>query len=150
MIGRLAFAALLLSAPLAVAQETQVGQLTFVDAHIAVPSAAAKVGGGYVVIRNQGDAVERLLGGAADFAGSVEVHETTVDEYGVARMSAVEALEIPPGGAVSLEPGGYHIMFMGLTGPLPDAEPVTVTLRFETAGDVAVPFTVKPAGGHDH
>ncbi len=46
---------------------------------------------------------------------------------------------IPAGGEQTLQPGGDHVMLMGLTQSLPNGTEVTVTLR-TSAGDVT--FTV--------
>jgi len=65
-------------------------------------------------------------------------------------------LEIPAGGTVSLEHGGYHIMFMGLMAPLTEGQMVKGALIFERAGRVEIEFQVDPRGsmtdhmsGHD-
>jgi copper(I)-binding protein len=53
---------------------------------------------------------------------------------------------------VTLKPGGFHIMFMDLAGPMVAGETVDVTLTFEKAGDVMVtmPIVMRPAGGMSH
>jgi hypothetical protein len=62
-------------------------------------------------------------------------------------MTHVEALEIPAGGTVSLERGGYHVMFMGLTGKLTEGEMHKATLIFEKAGRVEIEFQIDPPMG---
>jgi copper(I)-binding protein len=81
-----------------------------------------------------------------------EVHESRVDANGVGTMTHVDAIEIPAGGTVNLQHGGYHIMFMGLTGTLSEGAMIPVTLEFEKAGKVQVEFMVDPPGGagEDH
>ncbi|MEO0946481.1 MAG: copper chaperone PCu(A)C, partial [Pseudomonadota bacterium] len=64
-----------------------------------------------------------------------------------------QGLPIPAGATVSLEPGGYHLMFMGLEGPLVEGERFEATLIFEKAGAMVVPFTIRgktAKGGHGH
>ena len=51
-------------------------------------------------------------------------------------------LAIPPGGTVVLEPGGRHLMFMGLLEPLEEGDRRIVTLAFEHAGAVEAEFVV--------
>ena len=51
-------------------------------------------------------------------------------------------LPIPAGETVTLQPGGFHLMFMGLNQPLVEGEAVTVTLTFETAGEIDVVLPV--------
>ena len=55
-------------------------------------------------------------------------------------------LTIKPGETVMLKPGGYHIMFTGLTAPLVKGQHVDVTLKFEKAGEVKVDFPIAGIG----
>jgi copper(I)-binding protein len=55
-------------------------------------------------------------------------------------------LEIKPGQGVTLNPEGYHLMFVGLKQPLKKGEHVKVTLQFAKAGKVDVDFTVEGIG----
>lgn len=112
----------------------------------------AGVGAGYMVIRNEGEEADRLVGGAAPFAGRVEIHEMAVED-GVMRMRALEdGLEIPPGTSIALKPGGYHVMFMQLQEPLVEGEVREATLEFANAGPIEVEFFVESmaASGIDH
>ena len=47
-------------------------------------------------------------------------------------------LVIPAGETVNLKPGGYHVMFMDITGPLAEGETIKVRLTFEIAGEVDI------------
>jgi copper(I)-binding protein len=79
-------------------------------------------------------------------AGKVEIHEMGMTD-GVMRMREIEGgLVIPAGETVALEPGGNHIMFMGLTNPLEKGAMVEVTLQFEKAGEVMVMMPVTAIG----
>ncbi|MCX8135061.1 MAG: copper chaperone PCu(A)C, partial [Roseococcus sp.] len=49
-------------------------------------------------------------------------------------------------GSVSLQPGGLHLMLIGLTQPLVAGQSVPVTLRFERAGEVTIQLAVQAAG----
>ena len=49
----------------------------------------AKIGGGYLTIENKGAAPDRLIGGSADVAGKVEVHEMAMNN-GVMTMRPLE------------------------------------------------------------
>jgi copper(I)-binding protein len=63
-------------------------------------------------------------------------------------MAAVAAgLAIPPGKTVELKPGGFHLMFLALKGALKQGQTLGVTLTFEKAGSVTVPFPVQGLGG---
>lgn len=57
------------------------------------------------------------------------------------------------GATVKLQPGGLHIMLMGLKPPLKEGDRVPLTLRFDQAGEVKVELHVDkvgamPATGH--
>ena len=64
--------------------------------------------------REQGTAPDRLIGGSADIAGKVEVHEMATNN-GVMTMRPLDkGLTIDPGKTVKLAPGGYHLMMFDL------------------------------------
>lgn len=106
----------------------------------------AKVAGGFMKITNTGTAPDRLIGGSFDASGIVEIHEMKMDG-GVMKMRALEkGLEIKPGQAVELKPGGYHVMFIDLKRPLKEGESVKGDLVFEKAGRVPVEYTIENRG----
>ena len=96
----------------------------------------------YLTIRNRGGADDRLLG--AGFAGArrVEIHETRVSPEGLATMRPVESVAIPAGAEIRLEPGGLHVMLMGLESSLLAGDTVQLSLEFETSGTRTVPAEV--------
>ena len=55
-------------------------------------------------------------------------------------------IEIKPGQTVKLDPGGYHVMLMGLKQQLKQGEHFKATLEFAKAGKVDVDFTVEGIG----
>ena len=103
----------------------------------------------------------KLVGASSPAAGVTEVHEMKM-EGDVMKMRAIPALALPAGQAVSLKPGSYHVMLMGLKKPLPDGSSVPLKLVIEDAQkkqttlDIKVPVKkVAPAqaadeAGHDH
>jgi copper(I)-binding protein len=99
----------------------------------------------YLTIENRGRGEDRLIGAEAEAATSVEIHETTL-VGDVMRMRKLEALDVPPEGSVELEPGGIHLMLLGLTGPLLEGEEIQLTLRFQISGEVRVTVPVRLMG----
>ena len=68
-------------------------------------------------------------------------------EGGIMKMHEVEGgLEIKPGQTIELKPGGYHLMFMDLTGAPKQGDEIPGTLTFAKAGTVSVVFPVAPIG----
>lgn len=102
-------------------------------------------GAGFLRIANTGSAPDRLLAATSPAAGRMELH-TMLRDGDVMRMREVQSIEIPPGQTVELRPGGFHMMFIGLTQPLRQGESVPVTLRFERAGEVRIALAIQAAG----
>ncbi len=127
-----------------------------IDAPWSRPASAGGNGAGYLKITNNGTDDDVLLGASSDVAGRVEVHETSIDDKGVASMKKLDTVELKSGQSVELKPAGMHIMFLGLKEPLKEGGVVKAQLKFQKAGDVAVEFAVNTAapageaGGHEH
>ena len=102
-------------------------------------------GAGFLTIANRGSAADRLVGASSPIARVVEIH-THLREGDILRMRPVAAIDLPPGGTVTLQPGGFHLMLIGLKEPLIQGQSVPLTLRFERAGEVQVMLAVQPAG----
>lgn len=91
--------------------------------------------GVFMQITNNTDKAVTLIGGTSDIAPMVETHQV-VD--GV--MSKKEGgIEIKPGETVTLEPGGLHVMLMGLTEAILVGTKVNLTLKFEGTEDIVLP-----------
>lgn len=147
-----------LAAPAALAHDTghgghaevKAGDLTIASPFTRATPPAAPVAGGFFTVTNAGAADDTLIGALSDIAGRMEVHEMSMDN-GVMKMRELAAgLPIPAGQTVELKPGGYHIMFMDLKGPLVEGETVGVTLVFEKAGEVTVQMPVQARGAMGH
>ncbi len=145
MLSGIALMAVFIAAP-ARADEVKAGDLVITQAWSRATPGGAKIGGGYLTIENNGKTADRLLGGTADIAAKVEVHEMSTDN-GVMKMRPVEGgLTIDPGKTVKLAPSGYHLMIMDLKAPLKQGEKVPVTLNFEKAGKVSIMLDVQGVG----
>ncbi len=112
-----------------------------------------KVAGVFMTLTSTSGA--RLVGVESQAARVAEIHEMR-HEDGVMKMRQREALDLPPGEAVKLAPGGYHVMLMDIRQPLAAGQEVTLTLVLEQGGSrhsVQVIAPVKAAGGgggHEH
>jgi copper(I)-binding protein len=106
------------------------------------PQGMDRPAAGYLVITG-GSRADALIGASSPVAGSVETHETTTDASGMTGMHPVSRIEIPAGATVSLQPGGYHLMFMGVTGTIEVGGKVQIDLTFEKAGKITVQAEVR-------
>jgi copper(I)-binding protein len=139
------FLAALLAAP-ARAQEVKAGDLVITQAWSRATPNGAKIGSGYLTIENKGTTADRLIGGSADVAGKLEVHEMAMNN-GVMTMRPLDkGLTIDPGKTVKLSPGGYHLMLFDLKSPLKQGDKLPVTLEFEKAGKVNLSLDVQGVG----
>lgn len=126
-------------------------QVTVSQAWVRATVPQQKATGAFMRLTSRSDA--RLVAARSPVAGVVEVHETTMTND-VMRMRPVEAVELPAGKTVELEPGGYHIMLMDLRRPLTEGESVVLTLVVENKDgkreNVEVKARVRPLteGGH--
>jgi len=137
---RLGLLAVLLAASAAQAQ------VTIDKPWLRATAPGAKVGGGYLTIRNPGAAPERLVGASSPAAARVELH-VNIKEGEMVKMRQVRAFDVPAQGSFELKPGGAHLMFIELRQPFKEGEKVPVTLKFEKTGELRTEFHVGRLGG---
>jgi len=101
----------------------------------------ARVGAVYLSITNRGVKPDSLLAVSSPIATTAEIHRST-SVHGVMQMRQVAALECPPG-VTSIEPGGLHIMLLGLTQPLVAGATFPLSLKFQDAGLLVIQVPVK-------
>lgn len=109
---------------------------------------AAKVLAAYMTLNNPGAQAIVISGASSPQFGSVEIHRTEIVD-GVARMIPQEQLKIPPGGHVTLKPGGLHFMLIDARQPLPAGAKVRIDLRLDADTRMAVEVPVRPDAGMD-
>lgn len=108
-------------------------------------------------LRNDSGTDATVTAVASPASTALELHETVEDDSGQMVMRKVEqGFVIPAGGTLLLEPGGDHIMLMGLTAPLLAGEEATFTLTFSDGSQLDFAAPVKDYAGanesyeHDH
>lgn len=149
--------AVLMAAAPAHGEDFKTGSITISNAWARPTIGMVKTGAGYITITNNGAEPDRLVAiEAPGVSQKAELH-THIQEGDIMRMRVVPAIDIPAGGTVAMEPGGFHVMFMQLKDRLAKDGHFQATLDFEKAGKVPVEFTVadKPGamsggGGHMH
>jgi copper(I)-binding protein len=76
---------------------------------------------------------DRLVAVSSPVAGEGQIHEMKVANGMMSMAELPDGLPLPAGEAVALQPGGNHIMLIGLKQPLVAGEQVSLTLTFEHA-----------------
>ena len=102
-----------------------------------------RAGAAYLVIVNDTGTADALVGATSPAAETVELHETAADASGQMAMRPIDKIDLPAGGRVTLQPGGMHIMLIGLTGDLVAGQQIDLTLDFATAPDLVVKAAVR-------
>lgn len=97
---------------------------------------------GYLVLKNSGDKPDQLVSASAEIAKKIDLH-THNRESDRLKMQPTAPIEIPAGGEVRLEPGGPHLMLIGLEKSLMDGEHFPVVLKFQNAGEISVEMLVQ-------
>jgi hypothetical protein len=106
----------------------------------------------YLTLRNIDKRDHALIRAASSAARVTELH-TVIHEDGKMKMRPVPRMEIKAGGETRLQPGGLHIMLIGLKQPLAAGASVAITLTFEDGSrtDISAPvlaITVPGPMGH--
>ena len=104
------------------------------------------VAGGSLEVTNAGETDDTLICASSTIAGDTQIHGMAM-EGDVMRMRELpDGLIISAGESITLQPGGFHLMFTNLNQPLVEGEAVSVTLTFERAGQIDV---ILPVDGSD-
>ena len=137
------FALALVPLSSAIAHDVTIGDLVLKHPEMRMAPPGARASGGYVTIINTGNTADRLVSAKAPFSQKTEIHTMTMEGDVMKMRELPNGIEIPAGGIVHLQPGGLHIMFVGLTGPTREGAMNDVELTFENAGTVSAGFIVE-------
>lgn len=111
------------------------------DATAFATSKGAMTGAGYFTITNNGTGDDVLLAIEGDYP-RIMMHDTEMTD-GIARMNHLMSVAIPLGETLTFEPGGKHVMFMGLQGKqFVAGDAIATDFIFENAGRVEAVFDV--------
>ena len=113
------------------------------DAWARARAPGARAGAAYVTLVNSSKDADTLVQAASPVADVVELHEHR-NNNGVMEMRPVGEMTLAPGAPVTLQPGGLHIMLIGLRQDLTEGNSFPLTLTFRSAPPVSV--TVKVLG----
>ncbi len=96
----------------------------------------------YFMLTNGTAIDDQLLTAESNVANAAEFHET-INDNNVMRMEArPDGFALPAGESLLFEPGGKHVMLVGLHEPLVEGDTFTVTLSFAHAAPLTVEVPV--------
>lgn len=96
----------------------------------------------FMSLENLSDRDQSLVAAESPVSEIVELH-THVEEGGMMRMRRIDKIDIPTGETVTLQPGGLHVMLIGLKQPLDAGDTVDLTLVFEDGSRSTVQAPVR-------
>jgi copper(I)-binding protein len=134
-----------LNSPSAQSQEVKQGDLVISQPWSRAAPAGAELANGYLTIENKGTAADRLVSASTDAAEKIEIQKTSMSGGATMAEAVAGGLAIPAGEKVVLAPGAYKLALLKLKSKLKKGTKVAVTLEFEKAGKVEVPFEVLSA-----
>ncbi|PWD50803.1 hypothetical protein C8046_09235 [Serinibacter arcticus] len=111
-----------------------------------VKSADEGMTAAFGTLANTGGADVTVVAVTSPAATAMELHET-VEKDGVMVMQEVESFDVPAGGSVELEPGGNHLMFMGLTAPIAPGDEIELVLELTDGSTVELLAPAKDFAG---
>jgi len=130
--------ALCLSSSMAFAADISVEQPVARATPPGQPNSAA-----FMQLVNKGETTA-LVAAKSSVADVVELHTHTNDE-GVMRMRKIEKIELPAGETTVLQPGGLHVMLIGLKQPLQAGSQIDLSLEYADGSQQQVEVPVQMA-----
>lgn len=114
--------------------------------HVASPYARAMPPGSpasavFLTLHNGGGSDTALVAARSDAADSVELH-THVEADGMMQMRQVDRVALPAGQQVVLQPGGDHVMLIGLRQDLAPGAELALTLVYADGSELALTVPV--------
>ncbi|WP_435300151.1 copper chaperone PCu(A)C [Timonella sp. A28] len=104
--------------------------------------------GVFMIVENATDHDVTVMRAESDAAKMVQLHETVADESGATTMQEVkDGFVVPAGSKRVLEPGGDHVMLMGLNQDLIAGDTTHVTLVLSDGTSIKVDPTIRDYSG---
>jgi periplasmic copper chaperone A len=133
--------ALALSGMAAVAHEFKLGEIAIGHPYSRTTAPGQSTGGAYLRLENRGPA-DKLVSASTPVAQGIEMHEMRMAGETM-QMREVGVIDLPSNRPVVLQPGGLHLMLVGLKAPLKKGDRFPLTLKFQKAGEVTVEVVVE-------
>ena len=97
----------------------------------------------YLELENQGEQTVQLTGASSPSYGRAMVHQSS-DKDGMSHMSHADAVAVPAGGRLTLQPGAYHVMLEKPAAKLAIGESITLSLHLSDDTQVQTQCELRP------
>jgi copper(I)-binding protein len=125
--------ALLLTLILAFSVSAANAAVTFKDAWVRGTVPGQQSTGAFVTL--EASEAVKLVGASSKISKSAEIHFSEMKD-GVMMMREVDSVPIPARSRVELQPGGYHVMLIGLTKGVGESDRVPLSFVIEDRSGV--------------
>ncbi len=122
------------------------GEIQITEAWTRAMLPGPPIAGGFMSIANDGRGDVRLTSASSPRAAEVQIHEMAINDGVMTMRPLPNGIAIGADETVRLEPGGLHLMFMGVTDRFTEGESVPVTLEFADGSRIEIELTVLEAG----
>ena len=117
-------------------------ELTVNGQYVRATPPHAKNSAAFFTISNHTNQSVKLVAVSSDTADRVELH-SHIKEDGMMKMRQVKEVVINANSSTTLQPGGYHVMFLGLKNNLKEGQNVNITLSFDNGNQVNIDAPVQ-------
>ena len=97
----------------------------------------------FMTLSNSSDTDAALVAVHSMAADTIELH-THINDDGVMRMRQIPEITVAAGATTKLQPGGLHVMLLGLTAPLQQGRTVSLELEFADGSRTRIEAPVMP------
>jgi copper(I)-binding protein len=118
-----------LNAPQALAAENAAQAVKVGKSFVRAVPPGQKVSAAFMALNNTSKQDLKVISANSNVAQVVELH-THSHEDGMMKMRKIPAIDLPAGKTTILQPGGLHVMLIGLKKDLVPGQAVPVTLTF--------------------
>jgi len=112
------------------------------DAYVRATPPSLPNSAAFLTLKNNSDQNRVLVKATSNIAKAVELHTHDM-KNGVMKMYQVPEIIIPKHNTIVFQPGGFHVMFIGLEYPLKSGENVTFTLEFKNGETKTITAPIK-------
>jgi len=115
------------------------------------PAAQGNTAATYFSLHNHTTTDDELIGATSTIANAVEIHESKMVND-VMTMNMVSSIPLKAGDELTFEPGGLHVMLVGIKQELQVGDKFNLVLRFKNHADITVKVKVEEDGstGNNH
>lgn len=117
-------------------------ELSVTNGWVTRPVAGVGNSAGYMQLTNTGHESLQIVAVHCEMAMHCHLHQV-IHDHGIVRMKGVSEIVVLPNTTVKLEPGGLHVMVMGITEEFRHAKILPVELETQTGSRVRVELQIR-------